>query len=321
VREEYGVGVDLGATRARVCVGNRRGKLLWRASKVMPLPGEVEDYVGNLVDFVGGAFRHLPNKGLKAAIGVASIGPLDLRKGRVARPANLPYESVSLVRPLEEAFGSRVVLMNDANAAALGERAFGAGKNHENLVYVTISTGIGGGAIVDGHLLTGKDGNAAEIGHVVVDPSGRLTCGCGRKGHWEAYCSGKGIPRLANLLVSEESTTGGETRLSRLLKTSTGPIDAAAILKAAARGDRFGGRVAREMGMLNALGVANVVNMFDPSLITFGGGVALNNQAMVLDPIRELITKYSINRVPQLMITPLGDDAGLLGALSVAFSD
>lgn len=311
----------MGATRARVCVGNRRGKLLWRASKVMPLPREVEDYVGNLVDFVGGAFRHLPDKGLKAAIGVASTGPLDLRKGTIARPANLPYESVPLVRPLEEALGSRVVLMNDANAAALGERAFGAGKNHENLVYVTMSTGIGGGAIVDGHLLTGKDGNAAEIGHVVVDPSERLTCGCGRKGHWEAYCSGRGIPKLASLLVSEESMAGGETKLSRLLKTSTGPVDAAAILKAAARGDRFGGRVVREMGMLNALGVANVVNMFDPSLITFGGGVALNNQAMVLDPIRKLVAKYSINRVPQLLITPLGDDAGMLGALSVAFSD
>jgi predicted NBD/HSP70 family sugar kinase len=166
----------------------------------MPQPESVDEYVGHIIASIREAVRHAPDPARVAGIGLASIGPLDLKRGGMAKPANLPYEFVALVGPLEEALGIKVHLMNDANAAALGEWTFGAGRTHDNLAYVTISTGIGGGAIVDRHLLIGKDGNAAEIGHVVVDPTGRLTCGCGRKGHWEAYCSGRNLPRLAMML-------------------------------------------------------------------------------------------------------------------------
>jgi glucokinase len=319
VEKDLGVAVDLGATRLRVCVGDRRGKLLWRESRFMAVPESVEDYVKQVVDEVEEGMRRA-DPARVSGVGIASIGPLDLKRGGVVSPANLPYGFVPLVEPLRQATGKEVVLMNDANAAALGERSFGAGRNHENLVYVTISTGIGGGAIVDGHLLVGKDGNAAEIGHVVVDTAGRLTCGCGRPGHWEAYCSGKNIPRLAMLLAGEEAR-GDEARLERMLGLGHGPVDSASVLGAAVRGNRFGARVVEEMGRLNSLGVANVINMFDPSLITVGGGVALNNPELVLGPIRQLVPKNAINRVPEIVITPLGDDAGLLGALSLAFDN
>jgi glucokinase len=315
-----GVGVDLGATRIRVCVGDSKGNVAWKASRIMPIPDRVEDYVEQIIDAISWAARQVPETSILEGIGVASAGPLDLKKGGMAAPANLPYKFVPLVGPLQESFRVDVALMNDCNSAALGERRFGVGKEHENLVYVTLSTGIGGGAIVDGHLLIGKDGNAAEIGHLVVDPTGRLTCGCGRKGHWEAYCSGKNIPRLAMLIAREEQGTKDIERLEDLLNVA-GPVDSAAILRAAAEGNGFGMRVAEEMGKLNALGFANAVNLFDPSLITIGGGVALNNRELVLRPIAELVPQYSINRTPEIMITPLGDDAGLLGALSLAFRD
>jgi glucokinase len=315
-----GVGVDLGATRVRVCVGDSNGNVAWKTSRRMPLPERVEGYVEQIVCAVEEAASRVPRTSTLAGIGVASAGPLDLKRGGMASPANLPYKFVPLVGPLQEKFGVGVVLMNDCNAAVLGEKRFGGGKGHENLVYVTLSTGIGGGAIVDGHLLIGKDGNAAEVGHLVVDPARRLTCGCGRKGHWEAYCSGKNIPKLAMLLAHEEQWAKDAENLGDLLNTC-GPVDSAVILRAAAEGNRFGMRVAEEMGKLNALGFANAVNLFDPSLITIGGGVALNNEKLVLRPITELVPEYSINRMPVIMITPLGDDVGLLGALSLAFHD
>lgn len=277
----------------------------------------VEGYVDHVVGAVREAVRHVPGSTKLVGIGVASAGPLDLKKG-VVKPANLPYESIPLVEPLEEALGLRVSLMNDANAAALGERNFGAGKGRENLVYVTISTGIGGGAIVDGHLLVGKDGNAAEIGHVVVDPAERLTCGCGGKGHWEAYCSGRGIPRLASLLAEEVPKGRADGPLRRILGRAL-EEQAAAIMKASSGAGPLGKRLVEEMGRLNAIGFANVVNVFDPSLITVGGGVALNNRELVMGPIRRLVPAYAVNRVPDIIITPLGDKAGLLGALSLAF--
>lgn len=302
---DVGVSVDIGGTKIRVCVGEASGRVLWRKAAEMPLPPDVDRYVEEVVTRVREGVEHVPEGKAVAGIGVASVGPLDIKRGGMASPANLPYESVPLVGPLQAALGSRVLLMNDANAAALGESVFGAGKGVSDMVFITISTGIGGGAIVDGHLLIGKDGNAAEIGHLVVDSSERLTCGCGRKGHWEAYCSGKNIPKFAAFLA--EGVPGVE-------RDDTSP----SILKAAAAGDPFATRVVGEMGKLNALGVANVVNMFDPSLITIGGGVALNNRELVLGPIRGLLPSLAINRVPRVVITPLGDDAGLMGGLALA---
>jgi glucokinase len=121
------------------------------------------------------------------------------------------------------------------------------------------------------------------------------------------------------MLLAGEEARGDEARLERMLGLGHGPIDSASILGAAARGNKFGARVVEEMGRLNSFGVANVVNMYDPSLITIGGAVALNNQELVLGPIRQLVPKNAINRVPEIVITQLGDDAGLLGALSLAF--
>ena len=313
-----GIGLDIGATRVRVCVGDAEGRILWRSVKRVSPPKVEEEYVKVITRLVQRASNHPRAKTGLAGIGVASVGPLDLGRGGMDSPANLPYGFVPLVEPLSERFGAKVRLMNDANAAALGEKRFGAGQGCDNLVYVTLSTGIGGGAIVDGHLLSGKDGNAAEIGHLVVDPAGRLKCGCGGEGHWEAYCSGKSIPRFARLIASE-AKSGGSTHFER--SRGRKGLDAATIFRAAAEGNGIAAKVVEEVGRLNAMGVANAVNMFDPSLVTLGGGVALNNPETVLAPLRSLVPKYSINRPPRIMMTPLGDDAGLLGALCLALGE
>jgi glucokinase len=311
---ELGVAVDLGATRVRVCVGSKSGRLTRRQTKVMIITPRVEDYLKQIVQLVRQTIEGVEAQG----VCVASPGPLDLKRGMITGTANLPYREVPIVQALQDALGADVHLMNDANAAALGEWRHGAGKGLRNVFYLTISTGIGGGAVVDGRLLLGKEGNAAEVGHVTIDSQGELTCGCGRKGHWEAYCSGTGIPKLAELM-SRKLTSADRRRFSgSWLVGNLGRADAPSIFRSAATGDSFAERIIAEVGRLNAIGVANVTDSFDPELVTIGGGVALNNPEMVLAPIRSRAADYAINRVPEIRITPLGDEVGLLGALSAA---
>lgn len=316
-KKKLAVGIDLGATHMRVCIGNREGTFLRRVTRNMEVGDEVEDYLNGVVAGVEEAIGETSHQDIEG-IGVASIGPLDIRRGGIARPANLPYRFIPILEWLDDRFDLETTLVNDANAAALGEKTYGAGKKEVNLIYITLSTGIGGGAIVDDHLLLGKDGNATEIGHMTIDPSDRLTCGCGKRGHWEAYCSGKNIPQFAKLLVrglsdSHRHVWGG----SKLIAEPT--LSTRSVFEEARRRDKAARFVVGEIGKLNSVGVANCTNLYDPSLITLGGGVALNNPGLILPPIKRLVRKHAFNRIPKIMITPLGDDAGLLGALSAAF--
>jgi len=278
----------------------------------------VGEYLAQISTIVGEVTKGISPEKVQGVC-LASPGPLNLKRGLITRTANLPYKDVPIIASLTESLGFEVHLVNDANAAALGEKEWGAGKGLSNIFYLTISTGIGGGAIVDGRLLLGKEGNAAEVGHTTIDSLGRLTCGCGARGHWEAYCSGTGIPALARLIweelgEAERASLSGSKLLARI-----GSANAADVYREADRGDSFALRVVDEVGRLNAIGVANISDAYDPELVTIGGGVALNNPERVLSPIQKMAGDYAINRVPEVRITPLGDDAGLLGALSVAF--
>jgi glucokinase len=316
--EKLAVAVDLGATRVRVCLGSKSGRIVRRVSKKMVVGEKVEDYLGQITQVMRSMMRGYGKLDLQG-ICVASPGPLNLRRGLIVRTANLPYPQVPIVEAIRDAFHNDVYLVNDANAAALGEWLRGAGKGRLNVFYLTISTGIGGGAVVDGKLLLGKEGNAAEVGHTTIDSSGRMTCGCGRPGHWEAYCSGSGIPRFARRLLDELETSERNSLSGSSLVRNLSKADAPAVFRAAARGDRFGVRVIAEVGRLNAMGVANITDAFDPEIVTIGGGVALNNPDAIISPIRKKVEDYAINRAPEVRITPLGDDAGLLGALSVTY--
>ena len=315
--EKLGVAIDHGATRVRVCLGTREGKILRRKARKMDVGEAVGEYLDQISALVKEVTKGVPVDKIQG-ICLASPGPLDLKRGLITHTANLPYRNVPVIAHLRDSLGFDAHLVNDANAAALGEKTWGAGKGRSNTFYLTISTGIGGGAIVDERLLLGKDGNAAEVGHTTIDSSGRLKCGCGKRGHWEAYCSGTGIPALARL-IWEELGDARRAVSSTRLSTTMDSIDAADVYGGADRGDSFALRVVEEAGRLNAIGVANVADAYDPELVTIGGGVALNNPERVLSPIKKLVGEYAINRVPEVRITPLGDNAGLLGALAVTF--
>ncbi len=312
-------GVDIGGTNIRVILGDERGDIIARATERTEVDRGPLGVSRQIIRMIRSMlerrrFRISDIEG----IGIGSTGPLDIRRGGLMKPTNIPYDFIPLVEPLESELGVRTILLNDCSAAAMGERFYGAGRGESNLAYITISTGIGGGIYVDDHLLIGKDGNAAEIGHFTIDFNGRLICGCGGRGHWEAYCSGKHIPNYVNIILEEKEK---EEVKKSLLSKKDGRITARDVYEAAKKGDRLSLEIVDRIGRMNAAGFACVNDAYDPSLITVGGSVTLNNKDLIIEPIRRYIQEYSRNRVPRIIVTPLGEDIVLYGALAMVFNN
>jgi glucokinase len=301
------VAVDIGATNIRVACGDESG-LRKKLQEETDRLNEAEGIPIQIVRMIREIERD------PVAIGVGSIGPIDHAEGTIKNTPNYPFKEIRVVEPLRTAFDAPVEIMNDCSAGVLGEHVFGAGRETDNLFYVTLSTGLGGGAIVDGHLLAGKDGNAVEIGHLTIDPHSRLICGCGCPGHWEAFSGGKNIPFYARTLL--QGTRWRSSLLNDLCGGDSKEITAKMIFDAAHQGDEHALMVVEEIGRVNAVGFANIVNAYDPELITVGGSIALNNPELILDPIKRHITRHLINRAPEIMITPLGEDVVLYGAMA-----
>ena len=305
------LAVDIGATNIRVASGDHSGL----GSKISEGTDRENGPLGVSAQIV--RMAHELKMDSVESVGVGSIGPIDIASGSIADTPNFPFKEIPVTEPLREEFHTPVSLLNDCAAAVLGERHFGAGRGLENLVYVTLSTGLGGGAIVDGHLLIGKDGNAVEVGHITIDPGSPLICGCGSPGHWEAHSSGSNIPNFVRHSLRDED---GGSLLHELAGGDLEDLNAEILFEATKAGDAIAIRVVEELGKVNAVGFANVVNAYDPDLITIGGSIALNNPELILRPILENIDRHLLNRKPRIMITPLGEDVVLYGALSRAIS-
>ncbi len=303
------VAVDIGATNIRVAAGDDKGLKSKRSESTDRLNGPegVPRQIARMIRSLGVEPK---------AVGIGSIGPLDVKKGAIGATPNFTFKHIPIVGPLEAELGVPVRIANDCGAAVVGERVYGAGKGLDNLFYVTLSTGLGGGAIVDGHPLNGKDGNAPEIGHIVIDPNSELVCGCGCRGHWEAHCSGANIPKFARILLRKRNLEEGI--LLKMVEGDLGRLTSEMVFDAAKRGDGDALYVVQEIGKVNAIGFADIVNAFDPELVTIGGSVALNNRGFILDPIRRGIDAYLINRKPGIKLTPLGADVVLFGGLAIA---
>lgn len=319
--ETFVIGIDIGGTNLRGVLSNAEGKFLHRVEEnvdtedEMTLSRQIVDTVRKL-----GRSEDIDINRING-IGIASTGPMKRKEGILIKPSNLPFDRIPIKGPVEEELKVKTSLVNDCIAGVLGERRFGIGrkKETENLVYVNIGTGIGGGAIVDGNVLFGHHGNAAEIGHLTIDPQMRLKCGCGKNGHWEAYCSGKNIPNFVRMKFEEaEEDKAKKSLLFEKYDGELSRITAKDFFDAAKSGDEFSQEILKEMGKLNAMGFANVVDFFAPSLITIGGTVALKNEKEILNPIKKQINNHIRNPEPEIMITSLGDDIGLYGAVSEA---
>jgi len=246
------------------------------------------------------------------AIGMASPGPLDPNTGTVLATPNIPeWQEFPLTEKLSQHFNVPAYLDNDANLAALGEWKFGAGRGHHNLLYLTISTGIGGGVIIEDRLLHGHHGLAAELGHVTVLAGGPV-CPCGFKGHLEALAAGPAIVKY----VRDELEAGTKSELR-----SDGNLNAYEVAEAARNGDALAKSAYARAGEYLGIGVASFLHAFDPSIVIFGGGVSQSGP-LLFDPFEISLQKHVFNPryLDNLVITTaaLGDDAGLLGALALA---
>lgn len=243
------------------------------------------------------------------SIGVGCGGPLDRRRGLILSPPNLPgWDEFPIVQLLEEKFAVPVLLDNDANAAALGEFKYGAGQALRDIVYLTISTGIGGGVIVKGQLVHGVGDGAGEIGHMVVLPDGPA-CGCGARGCLEALCSGTSIARRAQ----ERLRAGAQSSLLDQAEQITAQL----VAQAAQAGDPLAREVWDETIHYLAHGLSNVISMLAPEAIILGGGVATAG-AQLLEPLRRAV-RTRVRMIPgeqvQILQAALAGDSGIYGAL------
>lgn len=307
------LGIDLGATTVRAAVAEDGETILGRGDRPTPNGPDGDSVADAVCDVAVAACRDAGIDSTRVEYAAtAAFAEVDRERGGVVSPANLSadVEFVPLVDRLSSALTvDDVALLNDATAGAIGERA---SRDAEDLVYLSLSTGIGAGVVVDGRALEGQSGNAGEVGHVELDPEGRLPCGCGGTGHWEAYCGGENLPRYARYLADECDV---DTDL---------PLDSveAADLFAAADEDPLANRLLERVADWNARGVAAVVCAYDPAVVVFGGAVALENPQRVIDPIRKrLPSLLQFGPLPELRLSAVGDDAVLYGALRRAAGD
>ncbi len=253
-----------------------------------------------------------PKDGSVDAIGVASPGPLDPHSGYILATPNIQaWDNFPLVPKLSDHFKIPAFLDNDANLAALGEWKFGAGKGHHHVLYLTVSTGIGGGVIIEDRLLQGTHGLAAELGHVIIDPNGPV-CSCGFYGHLESFSSGPAIVKYA----LSEMESGAKSSL----KPDTS-LTARHIADAANEGDELAKAAYRRAGEYLGIGVASFLHTFNPSIVIFGGGVSQVGP-LLFDSFHTSLQKHVFHprylEDLKIEIAALGDDAGLLGALALA---
>jgi glucokinase len=246
------------------------------------------------------------------SIAAASPGPLNPKKGLVLETPNIPeWRDFPLRAHIKDHFHVPTQIGNDANLAALGEWKFGAGIGHENLIYLTISTGIGGGIISEGKLLSGVNGMGGELGHVTVLPDGPL-CGCGQRGHLEAVASGPSITRW----VKGQLEAGKSSRLR-----GSEDLTAEKIAQVADGGDELARNAFQRAGVFIGHAIADYLHIFNPSLVVIGGGVSQAG-ALLFNPIQASIPERLMSPAyledVQITKAKLGDDVGLMGALALS---
>lgn len=312
----YLIGIDIGGTKLAVVVADRHGQVIQkvrRPTEAMPGPDAVVRMLCEMSRDVM-ALASVSTEEV-AGIGVSCGGPLDTSTGIVYSPPNLPdWEAVPLKAWLEEELQLAAYIENDANAGALAEWLFGAGRGYQTLVYMTMSTGIGGGLILDGRLFRGPGDVAGELGHMTIVADGPK-CGCGKYGCLEALCSGPSIARRARELLQTEPA-------SFMLKLTDGNSDlvtAKTVMDAARQDDPAALRIVNETARYMAIGLGNIVNILNPQIIIIGT-ILVKAHDLLLAPIRDYLRRETWERVydmVQIVPAELGDAVGDLAAIAV----
>lgn len=305
------IGVDLGGTQLRAVLIDREGTILayQRTDTAAAAgPNGVIAQIEQLVAEVKGTVAD----GDVLGVGVGTPGPIDPATGVVMEAPNLSgWNNIPLKAILEQRLGLPVTVGNDANAAAVGEWRFGGGKGCRDFVYVTISTGIGGGVVSGNTLLLGHKGIAGEVGHMTIQTDGPI-CGCGNVGCWEALASGTALARAAYTALER----GHPSLITQL--AAGGPIEGRHIAAAAERGDALAGTLMRREGELIGIGLVNLLHLYAPELIALGGGVT-KSMALLEPHILRTVAERAMPpyRTAPIKLAQLGDNVGVLGAAAL----
>ena len=284
-------GIDLGGTQVRVTVADDAGKLIGAAKTrtgLVPTPEAMAEWAAREA-------ARLAKGGKIKAAAIGAPGPIDIQRGVLVNPPNLPnWHNVPLAARVGEAMGCPVHLDNDANLAAFGEYKQGAGQGTQVMVYLTWSTGIGGGVVINGRLFSGAHGSACEIGHTIIDPEGPLDS-CGQRGCIEAFAGGRNLQRQT-----------GES--------------AAELFQAAEAGDREARAIVQRAATYVGYGLINLTNLFDPEVLVIGGGISRSWKLIspTLTQVLHSSPFITPRRRPRLRRARLGDRAGQVGAIEWA---
>ena len=308
----YYIGVDLGGTNIAIGIVNENLELVKKAS--VPTKADEPDTI--VADMATLCRRLLDENGIAleevAYVGIATPGIVDRAAGEIVYANNIPFRHFPMSAKLQALLPvPAVYLENDANAAALGEAKAGAARGSNNVIMVTLGTGVGGGIIIDGKVYMGSNCAAGELGHVVIEKNGR-PCSCGRAGCWEAYSSATGLIKMTRekMDVSPDSAM-------HALAAAEGKVSGRTAFDAMRAGDKAGTEVVEMYISYLACGIGNMINIFQPEAIVLGGGVS-NERENLLALLRPLMPLESygggIVRTPELCIANLGNDAGIVGA-------
>ena len=314
---EVALAFDMGGTQMRVALVDRAGQIVHRDVEPTLADRGREDILERMTALLKKEAGRASADSI-VGIGASVPAPTDTATGTIYEPPNIPGWGVfSPTKILEGALSLTTTFANDANLAALAEHRYGAGRGSRHIIYMTISTGIGGGLVLNDRLYLGKGGFAGELGHMTIDRNGPR-CQCGNLGCLQVMASGTGIARMARERL--ESDPGSE--MLSLAKGNPGGVDAPIVFRAAKSGDRAAVEVVDEASFNLGIGITSLLNIFNPDMIVVGGGVS-ENLEMMLPGINRAVQERAMTQVrgpAPLVRAALGDSVSLVGAAALAFA-
>jgi glucokinase len=325
---KYVLGVDIGGTKVAAGLVDRQGTILFHTRVPMPASGTAAEGFGAVQSAIEAVFAERPEaRSNLTGIGICAPGPLDPATGVILNPPNVPcWHNFPLAAEVQRVFGLAARVDNDGNAAALAEAIWGAGVGYRNVFYVTLGTGIGTGIVFDRRIFHGRTGSAAEGGHVTIDYNGPK-CGCGKRGCIEALCSGPAIARrakerLAKLQQSRSRSVDPHRAESKMLSLAGGNVDSVSaeiVAEAFRQGDPLADEVLQETADFLAIWAGNIIDLLEPDVFIFGGGLA-QLMSGFFGRIQEQLENWCVNKrfaeMP-MVLAKYGADAGIAGAAAL----
>lgn len=317
----YYIGIDLGGTNIAVGIVDSNMKIIKKSSVPTLSKRDAESIVRDMADLssrlIGECNLNLSDI---VSVGIATPGSIDYENGKVIYANNLNFNSFAIVDVFKKYLPiEKVFIENDANAAALAESVSGAAKGAKSSVMITLGTGVGGGIIIDNKIFRGYNGSAGELGHMVIKHGGR-SCTCGRRGCWEAYSSAVGLINMTEERLTECKALKIKTLMEQEVKQNGGRVNARTAFNAQRAGDKVACELVKEYISYLACGIVNLINIFQPKVISIGGGISGEGDNL-LEPLCEIADREQYTRdsdkKTKIKLATLGNDAGIIGAAAL----